>query len=415
MFAIRAMAAIFILSLFAGANAFAQDPQQDFRKTFKREMPIELFNGQEFSLGVSGGEAALECYRGMKLSEMFYFANGVNLYFRENGIEVDDPDGVLSIGLTEVRCRPRSDSAIVTFNNHAFRGYLRAVYESVPAGILLINVVDLEDYIKGVLPGEIGDRTVEEYEAVKAQAIAARTYAVWKMTDQGASGRLASTIADQLYTGADSEKGFLSRGVDDTRGQIMTFKGSPIAAYYHAVCGGQTAPIEEIWPEKHSEAYLKGVNDDDNCKWAKSYSWTETFTIAGLQENLAKYFTDKGTVQPGAFGNIRDIEFTLDKEIGRIKTMQVYTNFGVFKETSDHIRWALGRPSVPGAILPSTRFRAEKQFSGNALVGLTITGTGNGHGVGMCQCGAIGQSRTGQKCDDLLKFYYKHIKIEKIY
>ena len=162
-------------------------------------------------------------------------------------------------------------------------------------------------------------------------------------------------------------------------------------------------------------AYLKGVDDNDNCAWAKSYSWTENFTIACLQETLEKYFTEKEIAQPGAFGNIRDIEFTLDKEIGRIKTMQVYTNFGVFKETSDHIRWALGRPSVPGAILPSTRFKAEKQMSGNALVGLKITGTGNGHGVGMCQCGAIGQSRVGQKCDDILKFYYKHIKIERIY
>jgi stage II sporulation protein D len=393
----------------------AQDPPPDFVKHFKREVPIELYDGQQISIGVKGGEAVLECYRGVKLSEIYYFNSGVDLSYKENGIEIDDEDGALTIGLTEVHCKPRQDGALLTYGDHSYRGFLKAKYEDSPHGILLINVVDIEDYVKGVLPGEIGDRTQEEYEAVKAQAIAARTYAIWKLTDQGTSGKLASTIADQLYTGADSEKELLTKGVEDTQGEIMTYKNHPIAAYYHAVCGGHTAPIEKIWPEKKPIGYLEGVDDKDYCSWARSYSWSEHFTIAQLQDTLEKYFTDKGKCKEDGLGSIRNIEFERDKETGRIDVMKVTTPTGVYKEVADHIRWALLRPSVAGAILPSTKFSAEKEMDGDKIVGLKINGTGNGHGVGMCQCGAIGQSRIGQNYHDILKYYYKHIKIVKAY
>jgi stage II sporulation protein D len=235
------------------------------------------------------------------------------------------------------------------------------------------------------------------------------------LTDKETTGKLAPTIADQLYTGRDSEKDFLSKGVDETQGEIITYKGRPISAYYHAVCGGHTAPIEKIWPEKRPIPYLVGIDDRDYCSWAKSYSWAESFTISYLQETLEKYFVDKGKCKEGDFGLIKDIEFTVDKETERIKSMQVTTSTGVYKELADRIRWALGRPSAPGAILPSTKFKAEKEMDNGKIAGLKITGTGNGHGVGMCQCGAIGQSRQGHDYRDILKYYYKHIKIVKAY
>jgi stage II sporulation protein D len=392
----------------------AEDSSSDNLKHFKREIPVELLEGQEIQLGVRG-EAVLECYRGSKLSEIYYFNSNVVFKFQENGVEIDDEDGPLTYGLTEVHCKPRQDSAFVTYSNRAYRGYFKIVYKESPKGILLVNVVDIEDYVKGVLPGEIGDRTAEEYEAVKAQAVAARTYAVWKLTDQESSGKLAPTIADQLYTGVDSEKDLLSKGVDETQGEIIAYKGRPISAYYHAVCGGRTSPIEKVWPEKHHIAYLESVDDRDYCAWAKSYSWAESFTLSHLQETLEKYFVDKGICKEGAFGPIQDIDFAVDKETGRMKSIQVKTPTSVYKELADRIRWALGRPSAPGAILPSTKFRVEKMMNGGKFDGLKIMGVGNGHGVGMCQCGAIGQSRLGHKYGDILKYYYKHIKIVKAY
>lgn len=404
---------LFIAILFS-IPVLAQDNLALLSQRFSREIPVQLFEGQEGKIGVRG-EAVLECYRGVKLSEVYYFSSPVTIRFEENGLAVDDEDGNITIGLAEVRCKPRQESSLMTFNNRAYRGYLKAIYEDDPQGMLLVNVIDIEDYLKGVLPGEIGDRAPNEYEAVKAQAIAARTYAVWKLTDRATSGKLAPTVADQLYTGYDTEKEFLSNGIDDTEGEIMTFKDLPISAFYHAVCGGHTSAVEKIWPEKKPSPYLEGADDKDYCAWAKSYSWAETFDLPKLREALEKYFVGRGEAAESDFADILDISFTSSPVTGRMEMMEVTTTAGVFKERCDRIRWALGRPSVPGAILPSTNFRAEKEAVDDTLKGLKIFGTGNGHGVGMCQCGAIGQSRLGHQHEDILKHYYKHIKIAKLY
>jgi stage II sporulation protein D len=394
--------------------AKAQDQLANLAGRFNREIPVQLFQGSDAKIGARG-EVVFECYRGIKLSEVYYSTTEITLRYLDNGIEISDENGVITLGLAEVRCKPRYEKSLVLFNGKAYRGYIKADYEDSPADILIINLVDIEDYLRGVLPGEIGDRTADEYEAVKAQAVAARTYAIWKLTDRRTSGKLAPTVADQLYTGVDSEKDFLTRGIVETSGEIMVFKDRPISAYYHSVCGGHTAPVERVWPEKHPEAYLEGVDDNGYCSWAKSYGWEETFNSDYLKEALEKYFVARGVTVAGSFDHIRDINFKSDPNTGRIDAMEIITAAGTFKEADDRIRWALGRQSAPGAILPSTNFKAQKQLVGDQLVSLKINGTGNGHGVGMCQCGAIGRARDGQKYEDILKYYFKHIKLAKLY
>lgn len=392
----------------AGSKIARQKPE------FDRQIAVQLALGAEVRIGVRG-DAVIECYRGVKLSEIYYFSSEISLLYLPNGIELNDENGAITIGLTEIVCRPRYASSIMEYNGKGFRGYIKATFQDSPEGINIVNIVDIEDYLKGVLPGEIGDRTPEEYEAVKAQAVAARTYAVWKLTDRETSGRLVPTVADQLYTGVDTEKEFLSRGVDETLGQVITYKGKPIAAYYHAVCGGHTAPIEKVWPEKKPTHYLAGADDDSNCAWARSFSWSETFTLPKLKEALEKYFLGRNGVRAGDFDSIIDINFIADTLIGRIQTMEIKTSTGIFSENDDHIRWVLGRPSNPGAILPSTRFHAIKEIENGRLAGVKIDGTGNGHGAGMCQCGAIGQARAGEKYVKILQHYYKDVEVVKYY
>lgn len=381
---------------------------------FEREIPVQLYEGPGALIEVRGS-AALECYRGDKLSEVYYFSSNINLQYAEKGIEVLDHNGRLTSGLTEIRCKPRNESTFLAFDNRNYRGHMRGVYSDEREGIILLNMVDVEDYLMGVLPGEIGERTDEEYEAVKAQAVAARTYAVWRLTSDGSSGMLFPTIADQLYLGKDSEMELLSRAVIETTGEIMTCDNRPIAAYYHAVCGGRTSAIEDIWPEKGKYAYLVGADDDDYCIWAKTYLWSETFDNQILRENLGAYFSDRAAKQSGYLEKIIDIEFSTDRRSGRVAEMKIFTEKEVYIVERDQIRWALGRPSSPGAILPSTKFKVEKNNAGNGGLQLTITGTGNGHSVGACQCGVIGRARAGQKYDEILKTYYQQVRIEKIY
>jgi stage II sporulation protein D len=274
--------------------------------------------------------------------------------------------------------------------------------------------VDIEDYLKGVLPGELGPRANDEYEAVKAQAITARTYAIWRLTSDGSPNQLKNTIEDQLYLGAGAEMPLHSRAVEETKGMIMLAEGKPVAAYYHAVCGGSTAPREKVWGGERVP-YLRGVDDDGYCQWAKSYSWKENFTYDDLNNNINQYISALGVIPARGFGKIIDIGFKLDKTIERMSEMKVITTTGEYSVFSDKIRWALKRPSVPGAILPSTRFSAKIISDGGAITGLELEGTGNGHGVGMCQCGAIGRARKGVRYSDILKTYYRGIKIEKLY
>lgn len=405
--------AILILILLS-TPVIADDALLNLMHRFNREIPIQLAEAEEMTIGVRG-EAALECYRGVKLAEIYYFADDIVIKYHENGLEVADEDGSIALGLAEIRLKPRMETSIIVYNNHGYRGYLKAVYRDSPDQIQLINVIDIEDYLKGVLPGEIGDRTQNEYEAVKAQAIAARTYAVWKMTDNTSSRKLQATIADQLYTGLDSEKDLLTKGIEETEGEILTYKDRPIATYYHAVCGGHTASVEKIWPEKRPTPYLEGVDDQDFCAWAKSYSWSETYSLDQLREAFTKYFKGKGIARDGDFDHIKDVSFRRNDETGRVDLMTVTTSTGAYKEECDRIRWAIGRVSVPGAILPSTHFNYNIEMASDTLIGLKINGTGNGHGIGMCQCGAIGRSRAGIKFDEILKHYYKHVKISKIY
>ena len=414
MLALKHIVIIFIIVFGLTIIIHAEDQASRHLARFNREISLELYTGNLAKIGANG-EGVLECYRGVKLSEIYYFSSSVTLINRENGIEIDDENGLVTFGLAEVRCKPRLSSTVMTCCGNAYRGYIKAIYQDTTLGMIVLNIVDIEDYLKGVLPGEIGHRTDDEYEAVKAQAVASRTYAIWKLTDRETSGKLSSTVADQLYTGKDTEMPFLSKAVDETFGEIITYKDRPIAAYYHAVCGGYTSPIEKTWPDKMPTPYLAAVDDDSNCAWAKSFSWTETYSFDGLKANLISYFTAKSSADSASFDEIKDINFMEDPETGRVDTMKVLTGQGIFIAADDKIRWALGRQSVPGTILPSTRFRAEKEMKDGKLLGLKLNGSGNGHGVGMCQCGAIGQARAGQKYDDILKFYYRHTKLEKLY
>ena len=394
--------------------AFADDALLNLMHRFNREIPVQLAQAKSLNISVRG-EAILECYRGIKLSDVYYFGDNIIVTYHDNGLEVSDDEGSIALGLAEIRFKPRLETSNIVYNGHAYRGYLRAIYKDSPEEIQLINIIDIEDYLKGVLPGEIGDRTQDEYEAVKAQAIAARTYAIWKMTDSNSSRKLQSTIADQLYTGLDSEKEFLTKGIEETEGEILIYKNHPIPTYYHAVCGGHTASVEKIWPEKHPAPYLEGVEDDAYCSWAKSYSWNETYTPEQLKEAFTKYFKGKGIARDGDFEHIKDISFRRNSETGRVDLLTVTTATGVFKEECDKIRWAIGRSSVPGAILPSTHFNYSIKMAGDTVAEMRINGTGNGHGIGMCQCGAIGRARVGFKYDEILKHYYKHAKIVQIY
>lgn len=280
---------------------------------------------------------------------------------------------------------------------------------------IVVNRLNLDQYLKGVLTPELGERTDDEYEAVKAQAVAARTYALRHFGQYSlAPYDLKADVSDQVYVGASQQRDWVDHAVAETEGEVLTYSGDLIESYYHSTCGGKTDAIEDIWP-KPAKPYLVSVEDDEYCSWSKYWTWTEEFTARALLANLKVYRKQVGA-PIGDFSFLKDIELVRGTPGGRVLTMTVTTSSGLWTILSDQVRWALGRPSRPGSILPSSNFEITfKRDKSGHVASATATGRGYGHGVGLCQCGMIGRARAGQQYRDILPHYYTGTVIQRVY
>jgi stage II sporulation protein D len=145
-------------------------------------------------------------------------------------------------------------SVPVKLNGKAYRGKLE-VFVNSRGSLTVVNVVPLEDYLLGVVPAEL---SLPQLEAQKAQAVAARTYAVANVGGYGTKGfDMVPTVWSQVYRGVSIETAMGSRAVRETRGIVATHQGKPIMAYFTSTCGGRTENSENIF--EHTEPYLRGV------------------------------------------------------------------------------------------------------------------------------------------------------------
>jgi stage II sporulation protein D len=144
----------------------------------------------------------------------------------------------------------------VRFNDKPYRGRIE-VFPNLRGALTVVNVIGLEDYVKGVVPNELSPGGYPAIEAMKAQAIAARTYAMRNRGQFASEGYdLLPTTRSQVYRGLTSEHALSSRAVDETRGLIATYNGEPINALYTSTCGGRTENSENIFLQ--AVPYLRG-------------------------------------------------------------------------------------------------------------------------------------------------------------
>jgi len=319
-------------------------------------------------------------------------------------------DGLDDLGLAlepdgSLLAVPLSPASSFRIGSRSYRGALRL--RVLDHGLCVVNEVGLEDYLLGVVPGEIGRKLEPRLlEAVKAQAIVARTYATRALGQYGSKPwDLRDDVRDQMYEGRNGEDALCSRAVLETRGQILVDRaGKPIDAYYHSTSGGATADIGEVWPGKTVRPYLRGVDDTapDGRAWgaySPSAAWTETWPdktlLAAVRRDLPA-----ALAKPCDPGEVVSLDLSGHDSSGRARKLVVRGRKSTCEVVGDRIRWALKRPAAKG-ILRSARFSLE--HSGNQYI---ARGTGNGHGVGLSQTGAIGRARAGQRCDSILTSYY---------
>jgi len=312
-----------------------------------------------------------------------------------------------------------SADGLIRIGEREYRGSA-LVRVAGPGRVTAINLVEMEAYLLGVVPYEIGRVGPELLEASKAQAVAARTYAMRYMGRREQLGfDVFATVQDQVYGGAAGEHEPVSRAVRETAGEIITYAGEPIEAFYHSTCAGQTAAIEEVWNEA-PRPYLVSVVDVDPATGlafdvtSNRFHWTERWTAEQLRDIFNRTLADSLPAGVRDVGEIREIEVLRRTHSGRIGMMRITTSNATFHVGGDRVRWIFLRPE--GAILNSSKFdvRVERDARGAARE-IVAEGGGWGHGIGMCQVGAMGRARAGQDYRTILGTYYPGTRVVNAY
>ncbi len=257
----------------------------------------------------------------------------------------------------------------------------------------VVNILGIEKYLTSVVGSEMPHKW--PLEALKAQAIASRTYALKKVGNEFFD--IDSTQKDQVYNGLESKTYKTNKAVRHTRSLVITHKNKLINALFHSSSGGMTENSENVWKNKYP--YLTSVKDFDQ-KNPKLY-WQKLFTRKDLQ-----------TLFP-EIGGVNDIEIIDITKTGRIKNMKLIGNFGSIYITGTNIRKKLGLKST---LFRFKFLRTDDQQENNIILNpryqLSISGIGAGHGVGMSQWGAKEMAMNGYKAKDILTHFYTGIQIK---
>lgn len=260
------------------------------------------------------------------------------------------------------------------------------------------NIIKLpmETYLAGVIGNEMSRRW--PVEALKAQSVAARSYALYRMKEAKKEGRsfdVVSTQGDQVFRNRDTEDPYLTSIVDKTRGEVLWKNEKVVEAFYSSTCGGKLRSAKEAGLSDDSP--IPGLRSDSYCKRSPFRSWMVVTTL----EDLAERFKKNGLpVEDLQSVRIRDKDRS-----GYVKFVEVADSDKSWKLSGDKFRAIMGSMR-----LKSLLFNVEKSEDEIHLVG-----RGFGHGVGMCQYGAERMATQGKKYRTILSKYYPGIQITKIY
>lgn len=294
------------------------------------------------------------------------FLTGKNFNADKLLITISDPKGTLSI------------------NGRKFRGDIQFIKKD-NTRFLAINHIDLEDYLRGILYHEVSHYW--PMEALKAQAIVCRSYAVYQMQENSLKDYdVTADIYSQVYGGRTSERYRSDKAVDETRGYVLIYQDKILPSYYHATCGGHTEDASLLW--NIQVLPLEGVWCNF-CKESPHFRWYKVLSQNQIKDALVK----SGY---GQCGDIKDIIILARDASGRITELRIVT------EKKDIIISAKDFRNTAGSnIIRSTNFKVS-MVNHEAV----FEGFGWGHGVGLCQWGAYFMAKQGYTYRQILEYYY---------
>jgi stage II sporulation protein D len=326
---------------------------------------------------------------------------------------------------------------VVEPNQPAYVGYFetpsgkyrgRLLVNARGGSMQIINQVQVDDWLKGVLPAEIGESHVE---ALKAQAVAARSEAVYKLAKPPHASEgydFCTGVHCQAYKGMKEEDVSYVRACDETLGVVLMINGEVLDGVYSNVCGGISAAVEDVWDsppkagmtpilDRAQPAATPDLSSDSALARFLSDPGATTFCNAGHEgyPNYAKKYwrweknhTAQSLRSAAGVGRVKDVVVSERRRSGRVRKLTIIGDSGSKTITKElPIRNALD--------LWSGLFYVDVKKSGGYVESATFIGGGNGHGVGLCQMGARIMAAAGITYDRILAHYFTGARIQKIY
>jgi stage II sporulation protein D len=250
--------------------------------------------------------------------------------------------------------------------------------------LLVINELEMEEYVKGVVPSEMSAGW--HLEALKVQAVATRTYALYqRLANAGREFDVVAGTQDQVYRGRVGVDERVQQAVEATRGLVITYENAPILAAFSSTAAGPTEDAMNVWSK--DLPYLKGVDCpfDENSPY---YQWRVEVPIQSLEQSLRKQGVPVGT--------IATVTPFLYSRAGRVDKIRILHSDGELVLRGQDFRKAVGY-----SVIPSTQFEIETL--GRLVV---FAGRGSGHAVGLCQWGAKELADQGYPYDAILRYYF---------
>lgn len=251
-------------------------------------------------------------------------------------------------------------------------------------GLYIVNEVPLEEYIKGVVSAEVGSNW--EFEALKAQAVVARTYAVYQMIHNNKRPyHITASVLDQVYKSENISKD-IERAVEETKGEILTYEGEPIIAFYHSTSGGMTEDPVEVFGKSYP--YLKPI--ETSCENSPYYIWEKRIPLSEIEE-------------ASGIKEIKEIYINEITASNRARNLKFITEKGEYIVVAKDLRKNLGWDKLPSTMI--TNITKDKNL-------FVFEGKGYGHGVGMCQWTALDMAKKGMNYKEILSRFYPNTIIQ---
>jgi stage II sporulation protein D len=280
----------------------------------------------------------------------------------------------------------------VFIDNKWYRG--RALVVPTAKGLIAVNYVDLEQYLYSVIGGEMPPSWPQE--ALKAQAVAARSYALFQREKAGNGVYdVGDTAAWQVYGGIEKETNTTQAAVNATASQVLIYGGRIIEAVFHSSSGGHTENVEHVWMQ--ALPYLRGVPDYDQD--TPEFAWSKSISQAELSGRIE------------GVGNILSMEPERITPRGRVMTMRVVGNAGTRSISGDRLRNALDLKSTKFEVVPEFVDKGKSQSIPSMF---QFRGSGFGHGLGLSQWGANRMAQRGADYRQIVLHYYKDTTLAKI-